>query len=177
MKTFILGYGIIVVFTGKQNTVSICCFPIVMVHTCFLRACQDSACLLAHICIDDYENRDDRWQHGRFAAIRELFEGCNENFNKSLIPEDYLSLDETLYPIVFFGKLEEEPNEYYISAAINYIKDLVSNLGKRHRLARRNISMDRLYASFGWLMVGKFQANRVGLPPEVKRVENRAINS
>ena len=31
--------------------------------------------------------------------MRELFEDCNTRFGKMLVPEDYLSLDETLYPM------------------------------------------------------------------------------
>ena len=54
--------------------------------------------LLAHICFDDINDRDERWKHDRFAAIREIFERCNDNFGKALVPEDYLSLDETLSP-------------------------------------------------------------------------------
>ena len=55
--------------------------------------------ILAHICFDDFKTRETRWQRDRFAALRELFEECNKNFAKILIPEDYLSLDETLYPM------------------------------------------------------------------------------
>ena len=39
-----------------------------------------------------------RWPNDRFAALREIFELFNENCAKLLIPDDYLSLDETLYP-------------------------------------------------------------------------------
>ena len=55
--------------------------------------------LLNHIAFDNFEDREERWEHDRFSAIREFFEHCNENFAKSLAPEDYLSLDETLYPM------------------------------------------------------------------------------
>ena len=55
--------------------------------------------ILAHLCFDDYRSRDRRWPNDRFVAIREFFEQCNINFAKALVPEDYLSLDETLYPM------------------------------------------------------------------------------
>ena len=55
--------------------------------------------IMAHMCFDNFEDRAERWQSDRFAAIRDLFEDCNKHFGKSLIPEDYLSLDETLYPM------------------------------------------------------------------------------
>ena len=178
--------------------------------------------LQAHICFDALENREDRWEHDRFTAIRDLFEECNKNFAKALVPEDYLLLDETLYPtrvqvsfkqynpdkpakygllfksinaaryaythqtIVYSGKPTGEPNEFYISATINYIKRLVENLSLHHTLAGRNISMDRLYTSFevaDWLlerkitMAGTIQSNRVGIPSAVKAVDERELNS
>ena len=46
--------------------------------------------------------------------------------------------------------------------------------------------MDRLYSSFqivDWLLqksvtlIGTFQANRVGIPPETKKMEHREVNS
>ena len=36
-----------------------------------------------------------RWKNDRFE--RESFEECNKNFGKTIIPVDYLFLDETLY--------------------------------------------------------------------------------
>ena len=35
----------------------------------------------------------------RLRAIRGFFEDCNDNFGAALVPEDYISLDETLYPM------------------------------------------------------------------------------
>ena len=52
----------------------------------------------AHISFDDTDTEKERWEKYIFAAIREFFEQCNKNFGKALIPEDYLSLDGTLYP-------------------------------------------------------------------------------
>ena len=178
--------------------------------------------LMAHLCFDNFEDRAERWQSDRFAAIRDLFEDCNKNFGKSLIPEDYLSLDETLYPMrtqiafkqynpdkpakygllfksincarypytyqshVYCGKPQGDPNEHYVSGTFNYIVQLVNKLGNHHNLDGRNISMDRLYTSFkiaNWLldkkitMVGTFQANRVGIPPDLKKVDDRDLLS
>ena len=39
-----------------------------------------------------------RWQHDRFAAFHKIFEEFNKICGKFLVPDDYLSLDETLYP-------------------------------------------------------------------------------
>ena len=55
--------------------------------------------LYACISFDDLSTRQARWKHDRFAAIRELFEIFGENCCKHVIPDEYLSLDETLYPM------------------------------------------------------------------------------
>ena len=90
--------------------------------------------------------------------MREIFSECNKNFARALIPEDYLTIGETLYPMrnqisfkqynpdkpakygmlyksinsarypfthqshVYCGKLEQEPDENYVSGTINYVK-------------------------------------------------------
>ena len=54
--------------------------------------------IIKHICFDDFESRNERWKDDRFAAMRSLFERCNGKFGAALVPEDYISLDETLYP-------------------------------------------------------------------------------
>ena len=54
---------------------------------------------LASLSFDDASDRKERWQRNRFAAMRHIFEECNKNCGKALIPEYYLSLDETLYPM------------------------------------------------------------------------------
>ena len=55
--------------------------------------CQDFAA-----CFDDFENQSERWKHDRFAAIRDFFEKFNETFGAAIALEDYIYLDETLYP-------------------------------------------------------------------------------
>ena len=172
-----------------------------------------------HLSFDDINTREERWKKDRFTAMREIFEQCNKNFGKALVPEDYISLDETLYPArtqvsfkqynpdkpakygvlfkslncarypytyqshVYCGKPEvSEDNQYYVQGTANYIKYLVEKLAKCHNLSGRNITMDRLYTSFeiaDWLskrnitMVGTFQKNRVGIPPEIKEVKDK----
>ena len=54
--------------------------------------------LIAHISFDDHIMRPTPWQHNRFAAFRKIFEEFNKNCGKFLVPNDYLSLDETFYP-------------------------------------------------------------------------------
>ena len=54
--------------------------------------------IIKHLCFDDIDTRPERWKSDRFAAMRKLFEECNNSFGAALVPEDYISLDETLYP-------------------------------------------------------------------------------
>ena len=55
--------------------------------------------LIAHISFDDHTTHPTCWQHDRFAAFCDIFEEFNENCGKFLIPDDFLSLDDTLYPM------------------------------------------------------------------------------
>ena len=101
----------------------------------------------------------------------------------------FKSLHSTRYAYTYqthvcSGKLEEVTNEsFYVQDTINYIKYLVEQLQKCHSLKSRNITMDKLYTSLeiaDWLsarnitMVGTFQKNRVGIPPELKVVKDKA---
>ena len=54
--------------------------------------------LYACVCFDDFTTREKRWKHDRFAAIRNLFETFNQNCSKCVIPEEFICIDETLYP-------------------------------------------------------------------------------
>ena len=55
--------------------------------------------ILQHLCFDVEKTRATRWQSDRFAALRDLSEACNKNFAAALVPEDYLTIDKTLYPM------------------------------------------------------------------------------
>ena len=55
--------------------------------------------ILAHPSFDDEETHADCWEHDRFAAYHQMFEAFNGKCLKHLVPSDYLSLDETLYPM------------------------------------------------------------------------------
>ena len=88
--------------------------------------------------------------------------------------------------LVYAGKSTKEPNEFYVKGTINYIKKLITNLEKHQNLLGRNISMDRLYTRFevaDWLldrnitMIGTIMSNRVGIPPKIKSVKDRYVNS
>ena len=147
--------------------------------------------------------------------MREVFEYCNKQFAKCLVPDDCISLDETLYSMrnqvsfkqydsskpaqygmlfkflnydrysytqthVYCGKPQGNPTEH-VCGTINYVKYLVDKLSSVHSLGGRNITMDRLYTSFElaeWLLnkaitlVGTMLSNRVGIPPEVKYLDN-----
>ena len=55
--------------------------------------------ILAHLSYDNLKTRPERWKTDWFATMREFFEHCNDCFGAALVPEDYISLDETLYPM------------------------------------------------------------------------------
>ena len=55
--------------------------------------------ICSHICFYNPDTIIERWKHDRFAAMREIFSECNKNFARALISEDYLTIDETLYPM------------------------------------------------------------------------------
>ena len=55
--------------------------------------------LLSNLIFDDQEEREASWPHDRFAARRNLFELFNRNILKHLISSEFLSIDETLYPM------------------------------------------------------------------------------
>ena len=55
--------------------------------------------ILHNFSFDDDTTRNERWKVDRFAAIRDFFESFNDNRMSVLSPGDYLSLDETLYPM------------------------------------------------------------------------------
>ena len=54
--------------------------------------------LIAHISLDDHITHPTPWQHDKFAAFRKIFIKFNKNCGKFLVCNDYLSLNETLYP-------------------------------------------------------------------------------
>lgn len=60
-------------------------------------SCHRFAFLHAHITFDDLTTRPQRWEHDRFAAVRDLFETFNEHCSSVLQPDDFLTIDETLY--------------------------------------------------------------------------------
>ncbi|XP_066964005.1 piggyBac transposable element-derived protein 4-like [Macrobrachium rosenbergii] len=51
----------------------------------------------ANISFDDLKTRHRRWVHDRFAAARDVFECFNRNCSSVVQPDDFLTIDETLY--------------------------------------------------------------------------------
>ena len=51
------------------------------------------------ISFDDFETRTEHWEKDRFAAIRNIFEKFDNNCRRSIIPDEFVSIDETLYPM------------------------------------------------------------------------------
>ena len=52
-----------------------------------------------HLSLSDKITRENRWQHDCFAVIRKVFEVLKFGCMSCLVPDDYLSLDETLDPM------------------------------------------------------------------------------
>ena len=109
----------------------------------------------------------ERWQSDRFTAFKKIFEICNQNCCSCLIPDDLLSLNETLCParvsIAFwqFNKSKPAkyrllfrsinsawmPNEYYVTGTDKYVMTLVKCLSSFVSIQGRNLSLYRFYTS------------------------------
>ena len=53
---------------------------------------------LANITFDNHDTRNQRRKSDRFAGFRDVFEWFVSNCSKHVIPDDYICLDEALYP-------------------------------------------------------------------------------
>ena len=55
--------------------------------------------LFACVSFDDFDTREQKWKHDRFAAMRDLFKLFNKNGSTGMVPKKYfLCISETLYP-------------------------------------------------------------------------------
>ena len=52
----------------------------------------------AMISFDDANMRQEQWSTDRFAAFRKILEEFNKCYPKNMSPDDYIAIDETLYP-------------------------------------------------------------------------------
>ena len=55
--------------------------------------------LKGHICFDNPQERTQLWETERFATVREIWEIFNSNISGHVATSEYLSVDETLYPM------------------------------------------------------------------------------
>ena len=60
-------------------------------------SCKRFKFLYSNIRFDDVTTRLKRFSHNRFAEIRPLFEQFNERRSSVLQPDEFLTIDETLY--------------------------------------------------------------------------------
>ena len=71
--------------------------------------------LLAHLKFDGKATREKRWRQDRFASMRDILKIFTGNCEK-LIPEDFLSLDETLHTtrveVAFRPYLKNKPAKH-----------------------------------------------------------------
>ena len=61
--------------------------------------------IVANLRFDDEETRPNRWKKDRFTALREIFEDCNNNFAKHLVPEDFI-IFETCHHQIAYAKFD-----------------------------------------------------------------------
>ena len=83
--------------------------------------------LNSNIRFDDYNTRQERFKQDRFAAFREIYEMFNDRCSSVIQPDEYLSLDETLYgcknQISFKQYNSSKPQKYGILfKSINAVK-------------------------------------------------------
>ena len=115
----------------------------------------------------------------KFATVREIWEIFNSNLSKHVAPSEYLSTDETLYPmrqqippnsiiticyivvvctykvVPYAAKQKIGDGHYYLKSTIDYIKFLVTEIEADQPTTGRTISIDRLYTSIestNWLL-------------------------
>ena len=51
------------------------------------------------ITFDDSKTRNDRWKKDKISAFRKVFEMFNKQCARNYFTDDFLAIDETLYPI------------------------------------------------------------------------------
>ena len=52
-----------------------------------------------HICFDNPQEKTQLWETDRFAAVWEIWKIFDSNLSKHVAPSEYLSIDQTLYPM------------------------------------------------------------------------------
>ena len=83
--------------------------------------------LSSNIRFDNINTRQERFIHDRFAAFREIFEDFNNRCSSVLQPDEYLSIDETLYgcknQISFKQYNSSKPQKYgLLFKSVNAVK-------------------------------------------------------
>ena len=174
--------------------------------------------LNVNICFDDAATRPERFDADRFAAFREIFEMFNTNCSEAMVPDGYLTIDETLYScriavgfkqynpskpnrygilfksinsvnfpfthrtVVYAGKPQGTPGQYYVPGINPIVKSLVNGLSEKVCIDGNNITTDRLYTNFelcDWFLskkittIGTMMANKKGIPNELKKTDDR----
>ena len=55
--------------------------------------------LLSHITFDNHIDRENNWLIDRFATMRPVWELINSNLGRYVAPSEYLTTEQTLYPM------------------------------------------------------------------------------
>jgi len=103
---------------GQNNHSSSILFSAVTGHPVFSATMSQKRFEFLHSCIsfDDITTRQERWKNDRFTAFRHIFSVFCDNCSKHIVPDEWLSLDETLFPmrnkISFKQYNKSKPSKY-----------------------------------------------------------------
>ena len=79
----------------------------------------------SHITFDNHIDRENNWPTDRFAAMRPVWVLLNSNLGKYVAPSEYLTIDETLYPmrhqVAFRQYNSNKPHKYGLLLSVNTI--------------------------------------------------------
>ena len=128
-----------------------------------------------------------------------LYPTCNQVLFKQLSPCKpakygllFKSVSAAIYPYTFIippyaRKPQNEGGQFYHPGAENVAKYLIDRMDSKQKLEGRNISFDWLYTSFKLATspliekhlacIGTLMANRIDIPPDVNKIQQREIQS
>ena len=128
-------------------------------------------------------------------AMRHFFEECNNNIGNVLIPEGYLSLDETLYPmrtqISFKQYNPDKPAKYgMLFKSINNVRypcthqshvycDIYKRYlhGRKIALSKPVKSLKCFFKKEVWHLIGKALPNSNALPPFSRKLKPKRFKT
>ena len=130
----------------------------------------------AHIAFDDGTTRSERWKHDKFSAVRDMFQTFIKNCSKIYAPDEFLSLDETLYntrvKVTFKVFMKNKPAKYGLlfrslnSSIVPYTYTAIVSAGKPTTLPYKyHIDSTELYVK---TLVRDLEQNMANTTGEIK---------